>query len=205
MKNAFLAIAASVITMASASVFAQEAKSLPIGAQLPQVKEVFQDATDGGTTPYLNVMGKNGLLVIFSCNTCPFVVKNEATIRKTMEYAKQHNVGVVVINSNEAKRDGDDSYPAMKAYGKKQGYKVPYLLDRNSVLADAFGASRTPELFLFNSKNVLVYKGAMNDNPGAPQEAKTTFINDAIDAVVAGKTPDPASTKSVGCSIKRKA
>lgn len=204
MKNTFIAIAASVITIASTTAFAQESKSLQPGDKMPIVKEAFQNATTGGVSTY-NEHGKNGLLVIFSCNTCPYVVKNEGTIKQTIEYAKQHNVGVVIVNSNEAKRDGDDSYTAMQKYGKKQGFDVPYLVDKNSMLADAFGANRTPEIFLFNNKSVLVYKGAMNDNPGAPTEAKETFINNAIDAVVAGKTPDPATTKSVGCSIKRKA
>jgi thioredoxin-related protein len=82
---------------------------------------------------------------------------------------------------------------------------VPYLVDEDSKLADMFGASHTPEIFLFNSKGKLVYKGAMNDNPGNPEEAKVKYIENAIDAVVAGKEIDPKVTKSVGCSIKRKA
>jgi thioredoxin-related protein len=150
-------------------------------------------------------MGKNGVLVMFSCNTCPFVIKNQAPTKATMDYAKAHNIGMVIINSNEAKREGDDSYAAMQKYAKSQNYNVPYLVDEDSKLADMFGASHTPEIFLFNSKGKLVYKGAMNDNPGNPEEAKVKYIENAIDAVVAGKEIDPKVTKSVGCSIKRKA
>lgn len=205
MKNTFIAIATSVITFASVSVFAQQGTSLQPGDNLPRIDEALQDASGGSAIPYYKAAGKNGLLVMFSCNTCPFVIKNESTTQQTIEYAKKHGVGVVIINSNEAKRDGDDSYDAMKRYGKKQGYGVPYLVDNNSKLADAFGANHTPEIFLFNSKNKLVYKGAMNDNPGSPDAAKVMYINNAIDAMDAGKTPDPATTKSIGCSIKRKA
>lgn len=112
---------------------------------------------------------------------------------------------MVIINSNEAKRDGDDSYKEMTAYAKKQGYTVPYLADDNSTVADQFGANHTPEVFLFDKNGKLVYKGAMNDNPGDPTGYKKMYINDAIDAVIAGKEVNPKTTKSIGCSIKRKA
>ena len=203
MKNTILAIAASIITLSSGISYAQQAKLEP-GAMLPRVGTEMLSATDGSLVPYYKSADKNGLLVIFSCNTCPFVVKNESTILNTIKYAKAHNVGVVIINSNEAKREGDDSFEAMKAYAAKQGYTVPYLTDVNSQLADAFGANHTPEVFLFNNNNKLAYKGAMNDNPGNPGSAKITYINDAIDAIVAGREANPSTTKSIGCSIKRK-
>ncbi|GAA4469478.1 thioredoxin family protein [Nemorincola caseinilytica] len=204
MKNTFIAIAASVVTLVSGGAYAQS-KTLQVGDALPAANEPMKNATDGGEMVYSKAAGKNGLLVMFSCNTCPFVVKNEGTTAKTIEYAREHGIGVVIINSNEAKREGDDSFEAMKRYARKQGYKVPYLADANSTLANAYGANHTPEIFLFDKKSKLVYKGAMSDNPGTPEEAKVMYINNAIDAVVAGKQPDPASTKSIGCSIKRKA
>jgi hypothetical protein len=205
MKNTLITIAAVAISFVSGAAYAQQSKSLQPGDQLPMSGTVLKDASRGGDMPYFKAADKNGLLVMFSCNTCPFVVKNESTTRKTIEYARNHGVGVVIINSNEAKRDGDDAYDAMKQYAKGQGYTVPYLVDENSVLADLFGANHTPEVFLFNNKNVLVYKGAMNDNPGNPEKAQVMYISNAIDAVVAGKEPNPKSTKSIGCSIKRKA
>jgi thioredoxin-related protein len=201
MKKTLLTIAASIISLAAT--YAQQTKLQP-GDGLPRVSTEMQDATNGGNKAYYAAAGKNGLLVMFSCNTCPFVVKNEQTTLKTIEYAKAHGVGVVIINSNEAKREGDDSYNAMKTYGAQKGYTVPYLVDANSKLADAFGANHTPEIFLFSKENKLVYKGAMNDNPGNPGEAKITYINNAIDALVAGKEINPSETKSIGCSIKRK-
>lgn len=204
MKKTLIAIATLLITSVSGLVFAQS-KSLEIGADMPMINTEMLDASNGTEVTYYNSAGKNGLLVMFSCNTCPFVVKNEGTTKSAIEYATQHGVGVVIINSNEAKRGDEDSYDAMKAYADVKGYTVPYLVDNNSKIADAFGAGHTPEIFLFDSKKKLVYKGAMNDNPRTPSEAKVIYINNAIDAMVAGKAPNPSTTKSIGCSIKRKA
>lgn len=144
-----------------------------------------------------------GLLVIFSCNTCPYVVKSEARIKEMMNYAIAKGIGMVIVNSNEAKRDEDDSYKAMAKYAKKQGYKVPYLVDEKSQLADAFGASRTPEVFLFNGEGKLAYKGAMEDNPSNPSESKELYLKKAIDNMLANTAINPNSTKSIGCTIKR--
>ena len=122
-----------------------------------------------------------------------------------MEYAKEHNIGMVIINSNESQRGDQDSYAAMQKFAKEQGYTAPYLVDENSKFADLFGANHTPEVFLFSNKGKLVYKGAMNDNPGNPDAYKKMYIEDAINAMIAGKEVDPKTTKSIGCSIKRKA
>lgn len=184
---------------------AGDGKSLKPGDLMPKIGAKMQNATTGKQMAYHEAMGANGLLVMFSCNTCPFVIKNQPTTTETLNYAASKKVGVVVINSNEARRDGDDALPAMKEYAAKQGYKAPYLVDENSKLADAFGANHTPEIFLFDKTGKLVYKGAMNDNPGNPGEAKEVYINNAIDAMIGGKPVTPAETKSIGCSIKRKA
>jgi len=205
MKATILAIATLFITsMSATSALAQAGDKMNPGDDLPAVSTTLQNANGSSTT--LNGAAKeNGLLVMFSCNTCPFVVKNEPIIKKVMSYATAHKIGMVVINSNEAKRGDDDSYEAMKKYAKAQGYTVPYVVDENSKLADVFGANHTPEIFLFNNKGKLVYKGAMNDNPGNPENYKKMYAEDAINAMIAGKEVDPKTTRSIGCSIKRKA
>ncbi len=204
MKSSILAIAAFVSLTFSGAAFAQNADKLNPGDALPGM-DIALKSTTGKTVTLKSAMGEHGLLVMFSCNTCPFVVKNESITNKTMQYASAHHMGMVIINSNEAKRDGDDSYEAMQKYAMKQRYTAPYLVDENSKLADLFGANHTPEVFLFDASKKLVYKGAMNDNPSDPAGYKTMYINDAIDAVVAGKEVNPKTTKSIGCSIKRKA
>ncbi len=205
MKNVVMAAVAAAVTLCSSISYAQVPAKIQVGAAMPTHKAVMQDASGGEAIPYYKGADKNGLLVMFSCNTCPFVVKNQETTTKAIAHAKANGIGVVIINSNEAKRDGDDSYKAMKDYAAANGYEgTPYLVDEVSKLADAFGATHTPEVFLFDSKKVLVYKGAMNDDPGDPPNAKEQFLVKAIDALAAGKEINPKDTKSIGCSIKRK-
>lgn len=206
MKTTVLAIA-TLFTSIAVTPFvanAQQGAQLNPGDNLPAMETNMRNA-NGKTTTLKGAAKENGLLVMFSCNTCPFVIKNQQTTKKTMEYAAAHHIGMVIINSNEAQRSDADSYEAMQKYAKAQGYTVPYLVDENSKLADMFGASHTPEVFLFNSKNKLVYKGAMNDNPGNPESYKKMYIEDAANAMIAGKEVDPKTTKSIGCGIKRKA
>jgi len=203
MRTTLLAMATLFITLAPAAVNAQQAQLNP-GAKLPAEGVVLRNA-HGKPTSLKEAAKENGLLVMFSCNTCPFVIKNQGMTKKTMEYATAHKIGMVIINSNEAQRSDADGFDAMKAYANTQQYTVPYLVDENSKLADLFGANHTPEVFLFNNQGILVYKGAMNDNPGNPAEYKKMFIEEAINNMIAGKPVDPATTKSVGCSIKRRA
>lgn len=205
MKATILAIATLFITsMSATSALAQAGDKMNPGDDLPAINTTLQNA-NGSSTTLKGAAKENGLLVMFSCNTCPFVVKNEPITKKVMAYASAHKIGMVIINSNEAKRGDDDSYEAMKKYAKAQGYTVPYVIDENSKLADVFGANHTPEIFLFNNKGKLVYKGAMNDNPGNPDSYKKMYAEDAINAMIAGKEVDPKTTRSIGCSIKRKA
>ena len=206
MKITILAIATLFASVAITpfTAHAQNIGQLNPGDNLPALETNLRNA-NGKNTTMKAATKENGLLVMFSCNTCPFVIKNQPITKKTIEYAEAHHIGMVIINSNEAQRGDADSYEAMQQYAKAQGYTVPYLVDENSKLADLFGASHTPEVFLFNNKNKLVYRGAMNDNPGDPGSYKVMYIQNAMNAMVAGKEIDPNSTKSIGCGIKRKA
>ena len=197
-----LVVATLLVAIAVTPLRAQD--KLNPGDNLPTSTTTLKNA-NGAPTTLAGAEGKEGLLVMFSCNTCPFVIKNQPITKKTMEYAKAHNIGMVIINSNEAQRGNEDSYEAMTKYAKEQGYTVPYVVDDKSALADMFGASHTPEIFLFNKQHKLVYKGAMNDNPGNPDGYKKMYITDAIDAMVSGKEVNPKTTKSIGCGIKRRA
>lgn len=191
-------------TCLSIGVMAQgNIKSIEVGSAIPKAGVKMQ-TIGRGEVALNDVKTSKGLLVMFSCNTCPYVIKSQQRTLEMMSYATSHGVGMVIINSNEANRGEDDSYDAMRDYAKKQGYRVPYLIDKNAEVADAFGATRTPEVFLFDGTGKLVYKGAMEDNPASPAESKEIFLKNAIDNMLAKKTIDPNSTKSVGCSIKRK-
>ncbi len=205
MKTTVLAIA-SLFTIMATTHFASYAQGdkLNPGDMIPAMDVKLKNAS-GSATSLKEAAKENGLLVMFSCNTCPFVIKNQPITQKVIDYAVAHHIGMVIINSNEAQRGDADSYTQMAEYAHAHNYTVPYLVDENSKLADLFGASHTPEVYLFNKQNKLVYKGAMNDNPSDPGSYKKMYVEDAINAMVAGKEVDPKTTKSIGCGIKRKA
>ncbi len=201
MKNIFLA---GTVFLASTLAYGQQTRqSIEQGASIPMADVKMKSASAVKETSLNDAKTNNGLLVMFSCNTCPYVVKSQARTLEMIAYAKEKGLGVVIINSNEAKRSDEDSYSAMVSYAKKQGYTVPYAVDEKSKMADAFGASRTPEVYLFDGNGKLMYKGAMEDNPSSPSESKEFYLKKAIDNMVIGIVPDPASTRSVGCTIKR--
>lgn len=176
--------------------------SLKIGSPIPMATVGLQ-ATNGNMISLAKTKTEKGLLVMFSCNTCPYVVKSQPRTLEIMNMAKQMGVGMVVLNSNEAQRGDADSYKAMVAYAEEQKYFMPYAIDKGNKLADAFGATRTPEVFLFDGKGVLIYKGAMEDNPSDPASSKEMYLANAIKNAAGGEKISPTETKSIGCSIKR--
>lgn len=182
--------------------FTIKESSLPIGASLPKAELKLMDIT-GKEITLKTAMKENGLLVMFSCNTCPVVVKNQGRTKEICQYSLSKNVGVVVLNSNEANRQDEESLDAMKNYAKAQAYNWYYAVDKNSELADAFGANRTPECFLFNKNGKLVYHGAIDDNPNNEDNVNRLHLKEAIGELLSGKDVSVKETKSVGCGIKR--
>ena len=176
---------------------------LPIGASIPSIDVKMKDIT-GKEISFKDAMGKNGLLVIFSCNTCPVVKKYQTRSNEICKYAMSKNMGVVLLNSNEAYRESGDSFDDMKTYGKQNGYSWHYVMDNNSAMADAFGATRTPECFIFNAEGKLAYHGAIDDNSNSPEDVTRKHATIAMDEMAGGKEVSVKETKSVGCSIKRR-
>ncbi len=175
---------------------------LQVGGMMPKADVKMLDISNKEIS-IKDVMKKNGVIVMFSCNTCPYVIKNQERIKAISEYALQNEVGVIILNSNEAYREKDDSFEAMKAYAKTQNFKWNYVIDKNHEMADAFGANRTPECFLFNNKLTLVYHGAIDDSPADANAIKRIHLKEAINELVAGKKITIKESRSVGCSIKR--
>ena len=198
-KFLFPFIALATITLTSFSY----SSTLPIGAPMPLAERKMKDVS-GKEVSLADAKKEKGLLVMFSCNTCPYVVKNQQRTKDVSAYAQQNGLGVILINSNDAQRDGDDAFEAMQAYAKGQDYKWYYVVDNDSKLADAFGASRTPECFLFDKAGKLVYTGAIDDNPGNAAALNRTHLKTAIDEMLSGKDIAVKTSRSVGCSIKRK-
>ena len=175
---------------------------LAIGSSLPGLDKKMKDVS-GKEVSFKDAMKKNGLLVMFSCNTCPVVKKYQSRTLETGKFAAANEIGVVLLNSNEATRSDGDSFEDMREYGKDQGYPFSYVIDKNSEMANAFGATRTPEVFLFNKSGKLVYHGAIDDNANGPGQVTRQHTKLAIEEMVAGKNVSATKTRFVGCSIKR--
>lgn len=177
--------------------------TLEIGEKAPDVNYKMLN-TDSKTYSLSDLKGGEGTLVVFSCNTCPFVIAWEDRYPGLKELADKNDMSFVLINSNEAKRAGEDSMEEMIAHAKEMGYdNVPYLIDENSMLANSFGAKTTPHVFLFDKEWKLVYEGAIDDNYKSSDAVEIAYLNDAIKNLSANKKIDPNNTKALGCSIKR--
>ena len=175
---------------------------LPIGSSLPGPDTKMKDVS-GKEVSFKDAMKKNGLLVMFSCNTCPVVKKYQSRTLETGKLAAANDIGVMLVNSNEATRNDGDSYDDMREYGKNQDYQFNYVIDKNSIMANAFGATRTPEVFLFDKSGKLVYHGAIDDNANGPDQVTRKHTKVAIEEMVAGKNVSTTKTRFVGCTIKR--
>ena len=187
---------------------AQDIETIAIGADMPAMTTELL-TVDEKKTHLKELRGDNGTLVIFSCNTCPFVVGTdesdgwEGRYNGVTELAMKSGINTVLINSNEAKRDKGDGLADMKTRKEEAGLTAHYVLDANSVVADAFGARTTPHVFLFDKENTLVYKGAIDDNVNSAVDVEEKWLENAINAVRANQECDPNSTRNKGCSIKR--
>ncbi len=200
MKKIFLT--AMPLMIAAALIFKPAVDPLPIGSSVPKA-DVKMKTTNGKEVTLNEAKSKNGLLVMFSCNTCPYVKKNQERTIEACSFAAKKGIGVVILNSNEGGRDGGDSYEEMQSYAKNQNYQWSYAVDKNSELADAFGASRTPEVFLFDKAGKLVYHGAIDDNPGDAGSVSRKHLMVAMDEMLEGKDVSVKQSRSVGCGIKR--
>ena len=177
------------------------AKELDLGSILP-LGDIKMADISGKDVSLNDAKGKNGLLVIFSCNTCPWVIAWEDRYVELADTYKDKGVGIVAINSNETQFENVDSMEEMQAHAKEQGYNFYYTMDNGSKLASEFGATRTPHIYLFDKKDKLVYRGAIDDNARKPDLVENTYLADAIDNMLAGSAIDPTATKALGCAIK---
>lgn len=176
---------------------------LEIGAKAP-LTDLKMENVDGKMLSLDKLKGENGLLVIFSCNTCPFVIGWEDQYPGLADFAAEQNIGMVLVNSNEKKREGDDSMAEMQKHYKEAGYKSPYVIDANHKLADAFGARTTPHVYLLNSEMNLVYRGSINDKyERKDKTAQKQYLREAMEALAQGEEIANPNTREIGCSIKR--
>jgi hypothetical protein len=179
---------------------------LALGSKVPAaVAKTKMKSVDGKMVSIADVTGKAGTLVIFTCNHCPFAKDWEQRIVELANTYAGKGVGVMLVNANDPTTHAEDGFDEMQAHAKSRGMKIPYVVDDTSGVARAFGASVTPEAFLFDKGGKLAYHGTIDDNRKEPDKVKARYLKDALDAVVTGKAPAVPETKGLGCSIKFRA
>lgn len=192
-----LALCAAMLSFINSAPF----EELTINSPIPLADYKMKNVA-GNELSLNEIKTTKGLLVIFSCNTCPYVKLSETRIKEYSNFCLANNIGCVLINSNEAQRNEDDSFDEMTKYYAAQKLKCAYTVDEKSSLANAFGAGRTPQCFLFNDKG-LIYKGAIDDNVKDPSAVKEAYLKNALVALTKNEIPKMQETKSIGCTIKR--
>jgi len=161
---------------------------------------------DGRNWSLADFKDKKALVVIFSCNHCPYVIKTEERMITLGNEYQPKGVGFVLISANYIVTHPQDSPANMKKRAEQKGYPFPYLYNEDQKVAHAYGAQVTPHVFLFDSEMKLRYRGAIDDNIDNPNAIRTHYLKDAIEALLAG-VPERISkpdTRPVGCSIKWK-
>lgn len=182
---------------------AEDAPAAPLALGQPApLADVKMKNVDGRELSIADVKGAKGTLVIFSCNACPWAKAWEARIAELGNAYSRRGFGVVVINPNDPGLNAEDGYDVMQRRARDRKMKFPYVVDATSDVARAFGATRTPEVFLFGSNGLLVYRGTVDDNAREPGKVQRRYLRDALDAVLAGRAVAVAETKALGCSIK---
>lgn len=177
---------------------------LDLGTKAPGFS--LQDVTTGNAVSLNDFNGKQGLLVMFICNHCPYV---KFLKKALVDYANDYmpkGIGIVAISSNDVENYPDDSPEKMKEDAEKFGYPFPYLYDETQEVAKAYKAACTPDFFLFDGDHKLVYRGQFDEaRPNTDIRPTGKDLRDATDKLLAGQ-PIPADQKpSIGCNIKWKA
>ncbi len=202
MKRARISIALSLAVMLAAAAAAAEGTgAIALGSKAPMATTKMKNV-DGKMVSITDITGKAGTLVIFTCNHCPFAKGWEQRIADIGNSYSKKGIGVILINANDPAKYSEDGWTEMQARAQARGLQIPYVVDETSAVARAFGASVTPEAFLFDRAGKLAYHGTVDDNHQDAGKVQKRFLTDALDAVVAGKPPALPETKSLGCGIK---
>ncbi len=162
---------------------------------------------DGSWVSLDDYKGRNGVIVIFTCNHCPYAKAYEDRIIALNDKYAPLGYPVVAINPNDPELEPEDSYAEMQKRAIEKGYTFPYLIDKKQEVYPEYGATRTPHVFLLQNKGdhfEVAYIGAIDDNYQDADNVEDKYVEDAIAALNNGEKPDPDFTKAIGCTIKHK-
>jgi len=194
-----LALVFALAALFAAPASAQQA--LSTGAELP-LRDRQMAAASGQATSFSQQMGARGLAVVFWSNACPWVRRYEDRIAALHREFGGSGVGFVALNPNDPVSTPGESMEAMRQRAGEAGYAFPYLVDEGGQAARAFGATRTPQVYLFDASGRLVYEGAIDDSPSDAGQARERYLHRALTQLAAGQTVTDAPTRAFGCTIK---
>ncbi|MCC6155844.1 MAG: thioredoxin family protein [Candidatus Hydrogenedentes bacterium] len=176
---------------------------IPLGTKAPDFS--LRDVVSGKFVSLSDYEGKNGLLVMFICNHCPYVKHVAPELAKLGRYYLDKGIGIVAISANDVSTHPDDGPEKMRQEAMMRGYEFPYLYDEDQDVAKAYAAACTPDFFLFDDRMKLVYRGQLDDSrPGNSVPVTGKDLRTAIEALLLGNTMPGPQKPSIGCNIKWK-
>ncbi|NCG03872.1 MAG: redoxin domain-containing protein [Bacteroidetes bacterium] len=167
--------------------------------------DVLLSNTNGEMVSLADYTDAKGFIVIFTCNTCPYSVAYEDRIIALDKKYAPKGYPVIAINPNDPAAKAGESLSDMKTRAAEKEFTFPYLQDKGQHVYPKYGATRTPHVFILekNEKgNVVQYIGAIDDSSRNPEKVEQRYVEDAVDALLAGQSPKVTTTKAIGCSIK---
>ncbi len=206
MKRTFILITGVMVVVAVLFMNATE----PIaGYSVGDYAEDFKlENIDGKSVSLADYSNAKGFIVIFTCNTCPYAKAYESRIIELDKNYAEKGFPVIAINPNDITKQPGDSMDEMKKRAKNKGYSFPYLRDDSQEVARAFGATKTPHVYLLNKESANKYKvefiGAIDDSPNDASDVSETYVEDAINALLSGNKPAVTEKRAIGCTIKWK-
>jgi peroxiredoxin len=175
--------------------------NLKIGSDLPHFRLKGTDEKMHSTDAYSE---KRILVIVFSCNHCPYVQAYEERMKGIQREFGGMGVQLIAVNSNDESGYPEDSFENMKKRAVDKGFNFPYLRDEDQSVASKFDATHTPEIFVFDGNRKLVYHGKIDDNWMEPERVRTRYLKDAIEQLLRGEEISVPETFSIGCTIKWK-
>ena len=185
----------------SISCLAQSNDGLTVGDVAPDFKLKNIDDTSLSLADYKDA---KGYVVVFTCNHCPYSVMYEDRLIALHNKYAPMGYPVVAINPNDPAANAEDSFELMKVRAKEKSFPFAYLFDDGQKIYPQYGAKKTPHVFLLDQGRKVQYIGAIDDSPRDEEAIEVVYLENAIKALMNGKTPEPTMTKAIGCSIKTK-
>jgi peroxiredoxin len=176
-------------------------KGMPVGTSAPSFS---LPGVDGKTWSLSSFADAELLVVVFTCNHCPYAIASEDRLIAIQDDYRARGVRVVAINPNDAQKYPDDSFEKMKKRATDKAFNFPYLHDESQRVARAYDAVCTPDIFVFDRARKLIYNGRIDDNWQQPDQVTRQDLRSVLDAALNGRAVDFEHVPSMGCSIKWK-